>query len=39
MALETLIDLIPSYEIDRSGLQRVHMTNVCGWANVPVRAL
>ncbi len=39
IALETLIDLIPSYEIDRSGLQRVHMTNVCGWANVPVRAL
>ena len=39
IALETLIDLIPSYEIDRSGLQRVHMTNVCGWANVPVHAL
>ena len=39
IALETLIELIPSYEIDRSGLQRVHMTNVCGWANVPVRAL
>ena len=38
IALETLIDLIPSYEIDRSGLQRVHMTNVCGWANVPVHA-
>ncbi len=39
IALEKLIDLIPKYEIDRSGLQRVHMTNVCGWANVPVRAL
>ncbi len=39
IALETLLDLIPQYEIDRSGLQRVHMTNVCGWANVPVRAL
>ena len=38
IALETLIDLIPSYEIDRSGLQRVHMTNVCGWANVPLHA-
>ena len=38
IALEALIDLIPSYEIDRSGLQRVHMTNVCGWANVPVHA-
>ncbi len=39
MALETLLDLIPRYEIDRSGLQRVHMTNVLGWCNVPVRAL
>ena len=39
IALEKLIDLIPNYEIDRSGLQRVHMTNVCGWANVPVHAL
>jgi cytochrome P450 len=38
MALETLLDLIPNYEIDRSGLRRVHMTNVCGWANVPVHA-
>ena len=39
IALETLIDLIPSYDVDRSGLQRVHMTNVLGWANVPVRAV
>ena len=39
IALEKLIDLIPNYEIDRSGLQRVHMTNVCGWANVPVHTL
>jgi cytochrome P450 len=38
MALETLLDLIPNYEIDRSGLQRVHMTNVLGWCNVPVHA-
>ena len=38
IALETLIDLIPNYDVDRSGLRRVHMTNVCGWANVPVRA-
>jgi cytochrome P450 len=38
MALETLLDLIPWYEIDRSGLQRVHMTNVLGWCNVPVHA-
>ena len=39
MALETLLDLIPRYDIDRSGLKRVHMTNVLGWCNVPVRAL
>jgi cytochrome P450 len=38
MALNTLLDLIPDYDIDRSGLQRVHMTNVLGWCNVPVRA-
>ncbi len=37
MALDTLLDLIPRYDIDRSGLQRVHMTNVLGWCNVPVR--
>ena len=37
IALETLLDLIPRYDIDRSGLRRVHMTNVLGWCNVPVR--
>jgi cytochrome P450 len=36
-AIEALADLIPRYEVDHSGLRRVHMTNVCGWANVPVR--
>ena len=39
MALDALLDLIPRYDIDRSGLQRVHMTNVLGWCNVPVRAM
>jgi cytochrome P450 len=39
IALEALLDLIPCYEVDRAGLRRVHMTNVCGWSNVPVRAL
>jgi cytochrome P450 len=39
IAIEALLDLIPHYEIDRSGLRRVHMTNVFGWSNVPVRAL
>lgn len=38
VALGSLLDLIPRYEVDRSGLRRVHMTNVCGWSNVPVRA-
>jgi cytochrome P450 len=39
IALEVLLDLIPRYEVDRAGLRRVNMTNVCGWSNVPVRAL
>jgi cytochrome P450 len=38
IALEALLDLIPRYHVDRTGLKRVHMTNVCGWSNVPVRA-
>jgi cytochrome P450 len=36
IALETLVDLIPEYRIDRSALRRVEMSNVCGWSNVPV---
>ncbi|ORV58785.1 cytochrome P450 [Mycobacterium fragae] len=39
IALEALLDLIPRYEVDRAGLRRVNMTNVCGWSNVPVHAL
>ncbi len=39
IALEALLNLIPEYEIDRSGLRRVAMANVCGWSNVPVRKL
>jgi cytochrome P450 len=39
IALEALLDLIPEYEIDRGGLRRVAMANVCGWSNVPVRKL
>jgi hypothetical protein len=27
----------PSYEIDEDGLRRVHMSNVAGFSNVPVR--
>jgi cytochrome P450 len=36
IALEALLDFIPEYEVDRSGLRRVAMSNVCGWSNVPV---
>jgi cytochrome P450 len=39
IALDALLDLIPQYEIDHDGLRRVHMANVCGWSNVPVRSL
>lgn len=38
IALEMLLDLIPRFDIDRSGLRRVHMSNVAGWSNVPVCA-
>lgn len=39
IALEALLDFIPEYEVDRDGLRRVAMANVCGWSNVPVRAV
>lgn len=39
IALDALLDLAPRYEIDRAGLHRVNMTNVCGWSNVPVSAM
>lgn len=38
-AIEALLDLIPDYEVDRDGLRRVAMANVCGWSNVPVRKI
>jgi cytochrome P450 len=37
IALEALLNFIPDYEVDRGGLRRVAMSNVCGWANVPLR--
>ena len=37
IALNALLDLIPEYEVDRDGLRRVAMSNVCGYSNVPVR--
>lgn len=36
VALDVLLDLIPRYEVDRTRLERVRMTNVAGWAKVPV---
>lgn len=37
IALNALLDVIPEYEVDRDGLRRVAMSNVCGYSNVPVR--
>ncbi|CAA0136684.1 Putative cytochrome P450 123 [Mycolicibacterium vanbaalenii] len=37
IALNALLDILPEYEVDRSGLKRVAMSNVAGWSNVPVR--
>lgn len=39
IALEKLLDFMPRYEVDWDGLQRVHMQNVAGWSNVPVRVV
>ncbi|OBG87322.1 cytochrome [Mycobacterium sp. E136] len=37
IALDALLDFIPEYEVDRDGLRRVAMSNVCGYSNAPVR--
>jgi cytochrome P450 len=39
IALEHLLDFMPRYELDFDGLQRVHMQNVAGYHQVPVRVL
>ena len=36
IALDVMLDLMPEYQIDTTGLRRVAMANVAGWANVPV---
>jgi cytochrome P450 len=36
VALELLLDFMPTYDIDRSSLKRVAMTNVAGYSSVPV---
>ena len=39
IALDKLLDFMPRYEVNWDGLQRVHMQNVAGWQNVPVKVL
>lgn len=39
IALEHLLDFMPRYEVDFSGLQRVNMQNVAGFHHVPVKVL
>ncbi len=39
VALDKLLDFMPSYEVNWDGLQRVHMQNVAGYQNVPVKVL
>ncbi|MSO79241.1 MAG: cytochrome P450 [Acidimicrobiia bacterium] len=36
VAFEEIANRWPEYEIDEAGLQRVHMSNVAGFSNVPV---
>jgi cytochrome P450 len=38
-ALEHLLDFMPRYEVDFDGLEKVHMQNVAGFHNVPVKVL
>ncbi|WP_029114699.1 cytochrome P450 [Mycobacterium sp. URHB0044] len=39
VALEKLLDFMPRYEVDFDGLRKVHMQNVAGFSNVPVKVL
>lgn len=39
IALEYLLDFMPRYEVDFSGLTKVNMQNVAGYKNVPVKVL
>jgi cytochrome P450 len=39
VALTKLLDFMPAYEVLTEGLNRVAMTNVAGWSNVPVRVI
>ena len=39
IALEKLLDFMPRYEVDFDNCNRVHMQNVAGWQNIPVKVL
>jgi cytochrome P450 len=39
VALDKLLDFMPRYEVKWDGLKRVHMQNVAGYSNVPVKVL
>ncbi len=39
IALEKLLEFMPRFEVDWAGCKRVHMQNVMGWQNVPVKVL
>lgn len=39
IALELMRERMPKFEVDRNGLRRVNMTNVAGYAHVPVTVL
>jgi hypothetical protein len=39
IAIEELAARWERLEVDHAGLRRVHMSNVAGYANVPVRAV
>ncbi|MEU1983796.1 cytochrome P450 [Nocardia sp. NPDC019395] len=37
IALDALLDVMPEFTVDRTGLRRATTTNVAGWTNVPVQ--
>ena len=39
IALEKMLDLMPRYEVQWDGCERVSMQNVAGWSRVPVRVV
>lgn len=39
IALEKLLTFMPRYEVEWDACRRVHMQNVVGWANLPVRVI